>query len=323
MEIHLLHDLQRNAANGLAYHYFRGRYALGLLADYVESGRTVSAIKSSRWAPLLEKPAVKDVLARSGPRLTRDRLEGYWPDEFESYHVTYGHWGATRSWERDWHQACRRGWNLVLQLNFTGRHDALFAAVESFFGGTLNNNSHPVPQERRTLAWARIDYDAAEREALIEEVQSDWIRDAICDLRDADETVYGGSGRRFVQWGQRRVPLARALHAYRQEIDRHRAIWAEAVLWAAIDVVRRELGARRVYYHTQESNLYLKAMSPGWMPPRSIYSDLPRRFCFRRVRRGPRFLERDDDGYTRYQVNRRRVEWYCLDWDESSLSKRE
>ena len=44
--------------------------------------------------------------------------------------------------------------------------------------------SHPVRQDgRHTLAWARMDVDLDAGEALIEEIQSDWIREAVSEWR--------------------------------------------------------------------------------------------------------------------------------------------
>lgn len=46
-------------------------------------------------------------------------------------------------------------------------------------GSHFNYCGHPVSRQRNTLAWARLDLDLNSATALIEEIQSDWIRDVV------------------------------------------------------------------------------------------------------------------------------------------------
>ena len=50
-----------------------------------------------------------------------------------------------------------------------------------------------------------------------------------------------------------------------------------------------ELGLERVFYHTYASGSRLKRIG-GVNPPRSLYTDLPRQFCFRLTHNGPGFI---------------------------------
>ena len=52
------------------------------------------------------------------------------------------------------------------------------------------------------------------------------------------------------------------------------------MLTATLDFVHRELGINKVFYHSFDTGVRLKGIESGWGPPRSIYTDLPRRFCF-------------------------------------------
>ena len=85
------------------------------------------------------------------------------------------------------------------------------------------------------------------------------------------------------------------------------------VLAAAISFLRRELAVERIFYHTYESEFHMKDFDDCWHPPRSLYSRLPRRFCFERTEEAPDFVRRDADGYAGYQLNRRGLEWFLLE----------
>ena len=72
----------------------------------------------------------------------------------------------------------------------------------------------------------------------------------------------------------------------------HKRVWDEAALAAAIELLVREVGIREIYCHTWDGGRLLKGM-PKEIPPRSVYEKLPRRFCFEKVHRAPRFLRRE------------------------------
>ena len=70
-----------------------------------------------------------------------------------------------------------------------------------------------------------------------------------------------------------------------------REVWDEAMVCAAVKFIVGELGLRKIYFHTPESGrLYKKIRYSA--PPRSVYTDLPRKFCFRQVDESPSFLGR-------------------------------
>ncbi|MBI1904855.1 MAG: hypothetical protein HYS20_01240 [Rhodocyclales bacterium] len=96
------------------------------------------------------------------------------------------------------------------------------------------------------------------------------------------------------------LPAGRTLYSYYKDryglqllrYAPHRALWDEAMLSAALFFIREQLGIARVWMHTPESGLLLKRIRHG-APPRSIYSTLPRRFCFEPTRELPAFLRRN------------------------------
>jgi hypothetical protein len=81
----------------------------------------------------------------------------------------------------------RRGFNLVLQLNFSSRHDEPYRKlVDPDDYRPFELGGHPVAKGAlHTLAWSRLDIDLNTGEALIEEIQTDWIREALWERRYA------------------------------------------------------------------------------------------------------------------------------------------
>jgi hypothetical protein len=56
-------------------------------------------------------------------------------------------------------------------------------------------------------------------------------------------------------------------------------------------IIRDELAVRRLFFHDFDTGAALKGLTPGFQPPRSLYTDLPRRFCFQKTARMPGFLD--------------------------------
>lgn len=281
------------------YRYYRDRYGFGLLRQLSRQGGgalSVAALKKSTYAPLLHKPRIKSALAQ----LSHDRIDEYFlaahdhdPHQ-ESFVLTLGTWGSERRWEWRRRQTSRRGLNLVLQLNFSSEHDRHYkklACKNSLF----NYVGHPVSPSRNTLAWARIDLDWAGNCALIEEIQSDWVRRVAWLAERIDRKIAAGhpSSEPTVLHGlQCPMAVARAYCAY--VLERYAAVWAEAMLWASIRFVDEALGLRDVFYHSENGGRLLKDIR-GSAPPRSLYTELPRRFCLVPTGEVPRFLAADKD----------------------------
>lgn len=242
-------------------------------------------IRATRFARLLDKAVVKQALAQSAGRdLRADTFETVWPDHYECYFLTLGTWGSKKGWR--WNQTSRRGYNLVLQLNFSSAHDDPYRRlVDPEDKRPFEDWDHPVAKKGfHTLAWARLDVDLDNDEALIEEIQNDWLRNAM-------------RYRRFVScergpyhlWGSKKNN-DRFVQYVDEVLHHHQAIWQEAILSAAIWFLRIELGVRRIYFHTHESGARLKSIRYT-LPPRSLYTRLPRQFCFRETDETPGFLD--------------------------------
>ena len=281
------------------FYYFKDRYALMLLADYVQEGKPVREVKASRFGRLLARPVVKGLVARLGDGvLTREALESVWPGRPECYLLTLDTWGEERSrrwlWERGDYQTTRRGANLVLQLNFSSKHNQAYEElIDPTEFGPFEYIGHPTSDDgHHTLAWARLDVELDLGEALVEEVQTDWVRLVASSCRMAGELGSSDKARLHAaleRRGIRRGPVA--LTRYAESVFRpHAAQWDEAVLAAALWFLRNELGLPRIFYHTFESGNRLKGISGGYKPPRSVYTALPRKFCFAETAARPGFL---------------------------------
>ncbi len=281
------------------YSYYRDRYSLGLLRYLSRHSRdrealSVAAVRKSSYAPLLHKPRVKSALARLGQQpLNEPFLAAHDHDPQQEYFVlTLDVWGSEQRSGRANRQTSRPGFNLVLQLNFNNDHDRRYGKL-GCRNALFNYQGHPVSRCRNTLAWARIDLDWASNCALIEEIQSDWIRRvAWLAERVEKKLACGQPATGSIAYAGQRLPLAAAQAYCGYVLEHYAGIWSEAMLWASIEFIREELGLPVVFYHSETGGRLLKGIRCS-APPRSLYTDLPCRFCFTPTREVPPFLADD------------------------------
>lgn len=295
------------------FRYFKDRYALILLSHYVGEGKAIASIRESAYAALLHKPAVKALLAYAGDGyLSRDLIENFWLNELYHFVLTVGCWG---SHDQEWDQTSRDGYNLVLQLNFSNQHDGIYKKlVKPGYAQMLNYSGHPVlgehdrPYHRETLAWARIDLDFESDEALIEEVQSDWVREAKVLLMDIQSAKEGTDN--LPNWWSVHGRMNHVIEYCTNILKPYQKMWSEAILAAAIDFIRSELGIGHIYFHSEKTGGRVKKIHYT-QPPRSIYSKLPEKFCFQLTDEAPSFLMKDKYFRRRYKrINN--PEWFVM-----------
>jgi len=270
------------------FSYYKDRYAAFILSQVIGEYCMISELKQSAYSGLLNKPVIKEIVAKSGDgRLHHDQLEMLCLQAAEPFLLTLDHWGHG---DREWDQVSRKGHNLVLQLNFSNKHDALFKKlVNPDENHSFKSFGHPVMKKgerslfRETLAWARIDFDFKSNEALIEELQTDWLRVARRLLKQVD------SGRtKFYFTGINTTP--EKLKSYLEcLLITYGKIWDEAMLTAAIQFIYQELGIDKIYLHTPETGAAIKKIKYT-QPPKSLYSSLPKKFCFSQTKKAPEFL---------------------------------
>ncbi len=271
------------------FNYFKDRYALQLLGYASGDGARIDQLRAGPYARLLNKPLVRQLLAECGDgRVSAESTRYVWQEPHLPFLLTLGLWGNARGYR--FRQTSRPGFNLVLRLNFSRDHDRTFKRLFTPYYGDDSLNwasGHPTlkPGERayyrETLAWARLDVDLARGEALIEEIQTDWVREARDQRRKLPDCPKCQS-----PGGSERCRINQAAHHYLDAVFApYLSVWDEAMLSATLFFLREELGIRHIWYHTWASGNALKGIDPTWAPPRSLYQTLPRQFCFQ---------ERDD-----------------------------
>ena len=269
------------------FQYFRDRYSTLLLPWLVEDGALLSDVKKSHYAPLLNKQPAKQVVSQFGDgRFNGDAFTQAWAEPHECFLLTLGQWGGGY---RSYCQTSRKGHNLVLQLNMSTQYLSLFNRcmhddAKDWFECYL----HPILKERengfyrQTLGWARIDLDFETGEALIEEIQSDWIRDARSCKRYFEK-------RQEMRGNEAYKDLIRYCDTVVRQLS---PVWDEAILTSALWFLREEIGIKTIWYHTYDSGTKLKQIK-HCKPPKSVFSTLPKRFCFERTREHPEFLMKE------------------------------
>ncbi|RIX43522.1 MAG: hypothetical protein D3M94_16360 [Rhodocyclales bacterium GT-UBC] len=283
------------------YPYYRDRYSIGLLRHLsryrqVATPLSVASLKKSAYAPLLHKPRVKSALARLGHEPLDESFLSACDHDPDPLHfiLTLSSWGSDRHAGWRHRQTSRPGMNLVLQLNFSREHDLRYRQL-GCRNALFNYHGHPVSASSNTLAWARIDLDLAGDCALIEEIQSDWVRSvAWLAGRVERKLAAGQAANGTIAYRGYAFPLALVQDYCRYILERYAPIWAEAMLWASIQFIREELGLRQVFYHSEAGGRALKGIRHS-APPRSLYTDLPRRFCFAPTQAMPPFLAEDKE----------------------------
>ena len=290
------------------YHYYKDHYAICLLQRYLNGATDarLSALKKTRFGKLLDKPLLKNLISGCGKgTLTADALRCVWPHETETYVLTLDIWGHDKAY--GYYQTSRPGANLVLQMNFSNKHDEAYRRGVSDDMALFQYRCHPISKGRQTLGWARIDLDLTTDEALIEEIQTDWLRE-VNDLVEEWQLATRRGKVSFDYYGTR-LYVDRVAQ-YIEEIDRHRKLWHEALLNAAIVFLVDEIGIGRIFYHTFSTGAVLKGLDCS-KPPRSLYTTLPRRFCFENVTEGPHFIQRDKKAKRRLRkINR--PQWFSM-----------
>lgn len=274
------------------FHYQANGYALQLLKYHVGQGRAISELKQSPLAHLLRKPEIKKRLANRGNGTLSSH--DLWPDFSEPlfpFVLSLSTWGNDRG--RHWHQTTRPGVNLVLQLNFSNKHEKDYRQLLQVEQDNLfNSTGHPVTLAngfaffRHTLAWSRIDLSLETGEALIEEIQSDWCREVIELHKDIQEDAD------FLDYWGIDAPVDKVKQYIEGVMKPYLKLWDEAMLSAAITFIVEELGLYTLYYHSFETGCKVKNIHYNH-PPRSLYTKLPRKFGFRETDKAPVFIRQD------------------------------
>ena len=337
--------LRAEGSAPLQFPYRKDDYALHLLLLGIGGGRPISVLRQGPFRRLLEKSVVRRALASASngvlaprhlaaalapqreafstravaneperkalsTRAVTDEPSSEFATEREMFSVTLARWGANErsEWGSSYYQTSRPGQNLVVQLNFPASHDRAYQRLVG--PGKYHpfvTYCHPARMDEPfTLAWARLDVDFDAGEVLIEEVQCDWVREARVVKENAEEWLAEGNPARLPCELCLAGTALTMLAYFERVLSRYAALWAECVLAAAIAFSYERLGLRRVYFHTFEGGNLMKRLE-NCKPPRSLYTDLPVRFCFVETRRAPAALRKDA------RVKERMPSFYALE----------
>ena len=281
------------------FHYYADRESAWLLQAHSAGDAPVRAVRQGTFAKLLDRPLIKPLCAGGGGVLRNAdlrmlaradcvldyealstpgyaALEAVYDGPWMDFEVTYDIWHNSQ-WR--WAQMSRAGANLVVQLGFPSEHAALLQrTIGKMERSKFECASHPVRQSGRpTLAWARRDIDAKTNTALIEEVQSDWLRYVRCYLRELRKS-------------RPRSRVLRNAQAYEAALTaRYDKVWAKAMMLQVLMLLRDRLGLGQVFMHQPLPGAKLKWIDYT-LPPRALYTALPKSFCFTPTREVPEFL---------------------------------
>lgn len=262
--------------------YGKDWYAVSLLKMGLRQA-SLQEIKQTPLARLLEKPRLRAWLGSLGKKSpTAEDLALLWPDEAETYRLTLGLFDG-------WIQTSRkeRNWNIVLQLNLNeGDARMMERKFPDRESDPFELSYHPIHEgKHRTLAWARIDLDWETGEVLIEEIQNDRLR----EVRYYVDRIRRNNLKKITLYGHE-VDAAFVLRYWDERLRLSRQWWDEAMLSAALTFIVGELGLRTIYYHSPVSGARLKGEG-AHKAPTSLYTDLPRRFCFEQTTSIPSFVK--------------------------------
>lgn len=278
------------------FRYAKDDYAFLLLRMLGGREPSIHKLRQTPVRKLLEKPAVKPFLAAcAGGTLAPDALpENRYSSEERCYRLSLDQWGGSSSRRWRWEQVSRKGASLVLQMNLNREQtEKLRSTYVSEDSDPFENYGHPARSgDFPTLAWARLDFDLETGEALIEELQTDLLRDFQRIAEDAYEAKRKGSAS-FEKWGGT-FDTARLIRCWENDFSAERAHWQEAMLCAALRFLVFEIGVRSIFYHTETTGAFLKNIR-GTKPPRSLYTELPKRFCFDETDTVPQLLAAEKD----------------------------
>lgn len=292
----------------IEFPYFPEREASWLLSRRLAGPTRIGRLRRGPEQSLLDREGVRDVVANCGDgMISPERLkpladpivalaaaEESCPDkatetaldiavgaEWREFSISFGTWAGHEIDQDDWRslQISRQGGNLVLRVNFptsfTRSYSQLFSVKRLY---QYNCTWHPVDQSAVTMAWARLDLEPWGQDVLVEEIQTDWLRAFKADRERASR----GRSKRHI--AEREALVEYTMATYSRD-------WARVVMLATLQFVSRDLGARRVWFHQFAPGARLKFIR-GDLPPRSLYTDLPRRFGFAKTDRAPDFLYR-------------------------------
>ena len=294
------------------FYYFRDKYALQLLQYHVKNSVKISELKSSRYQGLVNKQVVQEVLKSCGDStLHSEMLADTTVLDGKNFNYTLSSWGEYIPHRNEsWYQTSRPGKSLVLQLNFDSWHNFRYHQLIKYDDyDPFVFTGHPVAEKRQfTMAWTRLDIDLDNGEMLIEEIQNDWLREVNSLVKVLENISKEKKKRRRRHWFFDNCSPSKFCQ-YVDFLKQYQKIWDEAILSLAIHFAKEELGLDMIYHHDFDSGNVLKDLEYG-KPPKSLYTQLPKRFCFEQTDRAPEMLR--NEKYLKKTLRNKRLKWWKL-----------
>ncbi len=268
----------------MIYPYFKDKYVLDLIRHSYSEKVSIAELKQSKFNRYLNKPIVKRWLSTCGSgEIDLEKQDHVWVENTRFMRLSIGEWGEDQRWKKgNYHQVSRPELNLVLQVNFDSSHDLKFyqnIGKENRF--LFGNSYHPENEKLNTLGWLRLDIDLDNGEALIEEVQSDWVKDV------SEYEVKLNTKPFDPNCSCLACEKPHAVRHYVEFFNQYKRIWDELILSAGLWFLVNQLGVTNVWYHSFGSSKHYKMMPHYSLPPKSIYSKLPKKFGFNKVEEVP------------------------------------
>lgn len=303
------------------FYYYKDKYAVQLLKYMLGVKQKVHDIKKSKWGFLLNKSPLKSIMSSlKGNELHQQNLVTYWPESTHQFRLNFDRWGEfTKHRHATWRQTSRPGYNLVLQLNFTTEEIECFKKYIAPNFSCRNNwnpfQSYAHPAAQYTMAWCRIDLNFRTGELLVEEIQNDYLREVIAMYKRLQKLAATKNAKAQLknhwvfQYGGGNYD---SYTKYYESLKPMFKLWDEAILSAVIWFAKEELGISKIYYHTVESGSVMKRFEEGYcLPPKSLYTKLPKRFGFELTEEAPQFL-RNEQYLKRIFKKNNKLKWFVM-----------
>ncbi|MCH2175775.1 MAG: hypothetical protein MK193_08605 [Lentisphaeria bacterium] len=276
------------------YIYYKDKNAVVLLQELLRKSnkKNINEIKRGPFGRLLNLPLIHDYIRSCGNgEILLDDLRYLCckVDQLQHFRLELSSWGSSKCWE--WDQTTRRDSNLVLLINFGGKHMDAYHRLLKPENDVFTSSGHPHSKRQdTTMSWVRMDVDMKYGQVLIEEVQNDWLRDSLDLYRDLKSQKSKSIRERWLRNYGIHSSVDDTCQYIEQEVLPLVKMWDVISLTAAVEFCFNELGIYDLFYHTWEAGSLYKFIDCS-APPQYIYKKLPRTLCFQKTKEKPIMLE--------------------------------
>ncbi len=282
------------------FYYAPERSTCDLLRYHIGHSMAISELKRSAFAKLLQRPVMKQIVAGCGDGRIHSQQLAWTPEHSYLFLLSLDSYGEDEGQYVRFSQLIRRGHNLVLQINLSCEHDIYYQElIQCHRQKPFAYLSHPVHQDYNSLAWTRLDIDLDTGEAFIEEIQSDFVR-LVARVAKGYTKEKDGWLYRYSEYNECLGLYHNVKHYIEHVAAPYLQHWQDVSMLATIWFLKEELGIHDIYMHNHQTVNKVKECEA----PRSLYHDLPKRFCFQQSKAVPTFLRQSTSPKTRKVINK-------------------